>query len=183
MSCRRAVLILGSALALTVCVAVPILAQEPEAPDTAAAPQAAPPANAADTLQSVADAAIPVRPRPVSPMGAFFRSLLIPGWGQVAVQQPERGAFYFAVQAGTLWMLTATQGRLNAAERVGDEALIAARQEQKEDWLVFAVFWALLSGVDGWVSAHMWDFEGAVVPPPDGSPGVAVQYSVPVGGP
>lgn len=120
---------------------------------------------------------------PVSPMGAFFRSLVLPGWGQAKVGQPVRGAFYFTMEAASLWMLYKTQSKLSAAERAGDEELAAARKDQKEDWIVMAVFWALFAGVDAWVSAHLWDFEGAVVPPPDGSPGVAVQYSVPVGGP
>jgi len=120
---------------------------------------------------------------PVSPMGAFFRSLVLPGWGQASVGRPVRGAFYFTMEAGSLWMLFKTQSKLNAAERLGDEDLISSRKNQKEDWIVLAVFWALFSGVDAWVSANMWDFQGAVVPPPDGSPGVAVQYSVPVGGP
>ncbi len=118
---------------------------------------------------------------PVSPMGAFVRSLVIPGWGQAAVEQPVRGAFYFTMEAGSLWMLLKTQSKLDAARRAGNEALIEKRENQKEDWIVLAVFWALFSGVDAWVSAHLWDFEGAVVPPPDGSPGVAVQYTVPVG--
>lgn len=118
-----------------------------------------------------------------TPMGAFLRSLVLPGWGQAAVDQPVRGAFYFTMEAASLWMLFKTQAKADAARRAGDEELAAARQEQKEDWMVMAVFWALFSGVDAWVSTHLWGFEGAVVPPPDGSPGVAVQYSVPVGGP
>jgi hypothetical protein len=120
---------------------------------------------------------------PVSPMGAFLRSLVLPGWGQAAVNQPVRGAFYFTMEAASLWMLYKTQSKLAAAERAGDEELAAARKDQKEDWIVMAVFWALFAGVDAWVSTHLWGFEGAVVPPPDGSPGVALQYSVPVGGP
>jgi hypothetical protein len=120
---------------------------------------------------------------PVSPMGAFLRSLVLPGWGQASVGRPVRGAFYFTMEAGSLWMLLKTQAKLSAAERIGDEELAASRKDQKEDWIVMAVFWALFSGVDAWVSANMWDFQGAVVPPPDGSPGVAVQYTVPVGGP
>ena len=119
----------------------------------------------------------------VSPMGAFLRSLVLPGWGQAAVDQPVRGAFYFTMEAASLWMLFKTQAKADAARRAGDEELAASRKDQKEDWIVMAVFWALFSGVDAWVSTHLWGFEGAVVPPPDGSPGVAVQYSVPVGGP
>ena len=117
---------------------------------------------------------------PVSAMGAFWRSLVLPGWGQAKVGQPGRGAFYFTMEAASLWMLFKTSQKKAAAERAGDEDLAAARQDQKEDWIVLAVFWALFSAVDAWVSAHMWDFESAVIPPPDGSPGAAIQYSVPV---
>lgn len=120
---------------------------------------------------------------PVTPMGAFFRSLILPGWGQAAVDQPVRGAFYFTMEATSLWMLFKTQAKLDAARRAGDDDLASARQDQKEDWMVMAVFWALFAGVDAWVSTHLWGFEGVVIPPPDGSPGVAVQYSVPVGSP
>ena len=120
---------------------------------------------------------------PVSPMGAFFRSLVLPGWGQVAADQPGRGAFYFAMEAGSLWMLFKTNAKLNAAKRSypRNDDLIAAREAQFEDWAALAVFWALFSGVDAWVSAQLWDFKGEVVPPPDGSPGAAFQYSIPVG--
>jgi hypothetical protein len=131
-------------------------------------------------VQPASEAAVQGEGSPVGPMGAFFRSLILPGWGQAAVDQPARGAFYFTMEAGSLWMLAKTQAKLDAAKRAGDEELAASRQEQKEDWIVLAVFWALFAGVDAWVSAHLWDFEGAVVPPPDGSPGVAVQYSIPV---
>ena len=175
--------------ALTSCAS--LRAQEPVSPDsvpTAAAldvadsvpqvPDSIPPA-VAEMPVAAGDSGGP----PVTPMGAFFRSLILPGWGQAAVDQPVRGAFYFTMEATSLWMLFKTQAKLDAARRAGDEELAAARQDQKEDWIVMAVFWALFAGIDAWVSTHLWDFEGAVVPPPDGSPGVAVQYSVPIGGP
>jgi len=120
---------------------------------------------------------------PVSPMGALLRSMVVPGWGQAVVDQPVRGAFYFTMEAASLWMLFRTQAALDAAKRAGNEDLASARQDQKEDWIVMAVFWSLFAGVDAWVSTHLWGFEGAVVPPPGGSPGIAVQYSVPLGGP
>ena len=120
---------------------------------------------------------------PVSPMGAFFRSLVLPGWGQVSVDQPGRGAFYFAMEAGSLWMLLKTNSKLKAARGADplDQDLVSSREEQFEDWATLAVFWALFAGVDAWVSAQLWDFAGEVVPPPDGSPGAAFRYSVPVG--
>jgi hypothetical protein len=109
-------------------------------------------------------------------MSAFFRSVLIPGWGQLAADQPVRGAFYFAMQTATVYMVFRTQNRIDDAE---GEELKESRREQREDWLVLAGFWALASGVDAWVSAHMWGFEGEVVLPPDGSAGIALRMSVP----
>lgn len=42
---------------------------------------------------------------PVSPGGAFLRSLVVPGWGHLASESPTRGAFYIAAQSGTIWMI------------------------------------------------------------------------------
>lgn len=172
--------------ALTLALLIPgsaIRAQEPVEGDTVAV---GPVSTAMDSVARVPTGervAVDSTGLPVSPMGAFFRSLILPGWGQASVDQPVRGAFYFTMEAASLWMLFKAESKLRAAERAGDEDLAAARKEQKEDWIVMAVFWALFSGVDAWVSTHMWDFEGVVVPPPDGSRGVAVQVSIPVGGP
>lgn len=114
-----------------------------------------------------------------APMSAFFRSVLIPGWGQLAADQPVRAAFYFVAQSATVFMVIRTQKRIDDAT---SEGLKESRRDQREDWLVLAGFWALASGIDAWVSAHMWGFEGEVVPPPDGSAGLAVRYRLPVGG-
>jgi len=111
-----------------------------------------------------------------APMSAFLRSVLIPGWGQLAADKPVRGAFYFAMQTATVYMVIRTQNRIDDAE---GEALKESRREQREDWLVLAGFWALASGVDAWVSAQMWGFEGEVVPPPDGSAGLALRVTLP----
>ncbi len=160
-----------------------IRAQEPVEGDTAAVGPVVTVVDSAARVPAGEGVVVDSAGLPVSPMGAFFRSLILPGWGQASVDQPVRGAFYFTMEAASLWMLFKAESKLRAAERAGDEDLAAARKEQKEDWIVMAVFWALFSGVDAWVSTHMWDFEGVVVPPPDGSPGVALQYSIPVGGP
>ena len=188
----------GAAVALAAALLVPgsgLRAQEPEAatPDSSLVGERQAPVSTRflpDSSQSLAlerdigkaggGVGLTQRP-PVSPRGAFFRSLVLPGWGQASVDQPVRGAFYFAMEAGSLWMLFKTQAKLDAARRARNEDLADLRSDQKEDWIVVAVFVALFSGVDAWVSAHLWDFEGAVVPPPDGSPGVAVRYSMPVG--
>ncbi|MFB6240983.1 MAG: hypothetical protein ABEJ46_05425, partial [Gemmatimonadota bacterium] len=99
---------------------------------------------------------------PVTPLGAFARSLVLPGWGQVAVDRPGRGAFFFGMEAMSVFMVVKTQAKLDAARAGGDTALIRARTQQREDWIALSVFWALFSGVDAWVSTQFCDYEGAI---------------------
>lgn len=66
--------------------------------------------------QTPADTVAP----PVSPGGAFLRSLLVPGWGQAATGSHTRAGFYFATSAATGWMLVKTARFLDAAERRRD---------------------------------------------------------------
>ena len=166
---RRTVALFG----LFACLAVPASAvgQEPEAAaDSEVSPVLVePPMTESDTTR-----------RGPAPMGAFFRSLVLPGWGQLATDRPGRAVFYATLEAATVYMIFQAQGRLNDAEEAGDEILIEERRNQREDWIALAVFWSLASAVDAWVGAHMYGFE--VVPPPDGSAGLAVRYQVPVRG-
>ena len=96
---------------------------------------------------------------PISAGGAFFRSVAIPGWAQADLGAPERGAFYFLMEAASLWMVIRTQRRLNHAERTSPgSSLVESRRQQREDWIALAVFWSLFSGADGWVSVQLYGF-------------------------
>jgi len=66
---------------------------------------------------------------PVSPAGAFLRSALIPGWGHAKVGVYGRGAFYFAAEAGSAFMLLKSHSRLNLARdrRALWESVMTAR--------------------------------------------------------
>ncbi len=55
-------------------------------------------------------------PPPFSPKGVFLRSLVLPGWGHAVLGTPLRGAFYFAADAATLFMLWKTDSRLRRAQ-------------------------------------------------------------------
>ncbi len=112
----------------------------------------------------------------VSPAGAMLRSVIIPGWGQVAARQPARGAIYFTVWSAGLYMIVKTNSEASSADRGGDEELADSKKGAREDWIVFTGLWALFSGVDAWVSAQFAGFEGEVRPPSDGSPGVEFSY-------
>ncbi len=67
--------------------------------------------------------------RPFTPRGAFLRSVLVPGWGHAVVGAPGRGAFYFAVDAATAFMLWKSDTGLARVRnrRVALEEVLTAR--------------------------------------------------------
>jgi hypothetical protein len=56
--------------------------------------------------------------RPVSPGGAFLRSILVPGWGQASVGAYNRAGFYFGVDAASAWMFFKTRRTLDSARKI-----------------------------------------------------------------
>ena len=134
-------------------------------------------------------------PPRISPRGAFVRSLVLPGWGQSELGAPGRGAVYFFLEAGSLWMwYTADQKLDEARERqailrdLGQLApdartpLVRDRENQREDWITLSIFWLFFSGADAFVAAHLQDFDVHVnaVPRPTGG-GTELRATVPVG--
>jgi hypothetical protein len=95
--------------------------------------------------------------RPVSPMGAFFRSLLIPGWGQAKLGRKLTGGMFIAWEGVTLGMTLKTSHELNYLRRTGS-GRVDTKEQEREDWIVLMVFNHLLSGLEAYVSAHLWDF-------------------------
>ncbi len=119
---------------------------------------------------------------PLSPGGAFLRSLVLPGWAQAELGSESRGALYFLAEGFSLFMVARTQIRLDAAERTSPEGsgLIEARKQQREDWIALAVFTAFFAAADGWVSVHLYGFdERAGVAPED----IAIElgWKIPLG--
>lgn len=152
-------------------------------PPVPAVPRAAP---------AVADAAARDTTDAISPKSAFFRSLVLPGWGQSKLGAPVRGGVYFALEAGSLWNLYRADRKLSEARRrqrffeetgrSGEgNALVRERRNEREDWITLSVFFLFFSGADAFVAAHLRDFDGEVgaLPTPDG--GVRLQTSIPVG--
>lgn len=115
---------------------------------------------------------------PLTPGGAFLRSLVVPGWAQTELGSPARGAFYFLVEAFSVFMIARSQIRLNHTERSdpGNEVLLDARQQQREDWVAIAVFTAFFSAADGFVSVHLWGFDERTGITPEG--GVTAEVAV-----
>ena len=119
-------------------VAAPVAAQ---VPDTA---QGIPPSTA-DSL------------RRIKPISAFWRSLLIPGWGQAVTHRWVTGAAFVVWEGTCIMMMKKAQGELDHIRAVGATHATGKRQE-KEDWLTLLVFNHLFSGAEAFVSAHLQDF-------------------------
>jgi hypothetical protein len=131
----------------------------------------------------------------ISPRTAFLRSLVIPGWGQSSIGAPGRGAVYFALESGSLWMVYKSSQKLQEARRLESvrhadgslpleqtSGLVRARRNEREDWITLSVFWFFFSGADAYVSAHLRDFDTHVeVQPAPQGPGAQLKLSVPVG--
>jgi hypothetical protein len=84
------------------------------------------PAQAPAPRPPVAD---PAMERPVTPAGAFGRSLLVPGWGHVATGSPTRGAFYVTAQSATAWMIWKSASQRRVAQRFRRTELRAVEEE------------------------------------------------------
>jgi hypothetical protein len=108
-------------------------------------PAVAPP----DTLQR----------RYISPLNAFWRSFLIPGWGQARLNRKLTGGIFVAWEGVTLGMSLKTRRELRYLRRNGSARAEGKRQEH-EDWLVLLAFNHLFAGLEAYVSAHLADFPG-----------------------
>jgi hypothetical protein len=62
--------------------------------------------------------------------------------------------------------------------------LVRAREQQREDWIAWSIFWILASGIDGYVTAHLADFPADIDVRPgergQGSVSVGVDFALPV---
>ena len=143
-----------------------------DSPDSAYAP---------DNVVYDSAAAAAVSRSPVSPMGGFWRSLLIPGWGQAKLNRKLTGALFITWEGVTLGMSVKTSHELRYLQRTNSSSVAAKRQE-KQDWLVLLAFNHLFAGIEAFVSAHLWDFpedlEVSAVPLPEGGFGASVRLPV-----
>jgi hypothetical protein len=114
----------------------------------APSPRRAPAPSLADTTR-----------QPISPLNAFWRSLLVPGWGQARLNRKLTGGLFLAWEGVTLGMTVKTRRELNRLRRTNSERGDSKRQEH-EDWVVLLAFNHLFAGLEAYVSAHLADFPG-----------------------
>lgn len=173
---------------------------------------------------TVVDAAADSVRAPMSPRGAFIRSLVIPGWGQVAFDAHVRASIYFTGWVGNWYMNIRNYRRLgdvrdeyeirreeirdslvaelpdslqdegvdefeldqavrqDTASGGGNELrkLVRAREQQREDWIAWSIFWLLASGIDAYVTAHLSDFPAAIEVRPNRDRSVSIRLEVPL---
>jgi hypothetical protein len=113
---------------------------------------------------SVADLGAQARPdtlqrQYISPMNAFWRSFLLPGWGQARLNRKLTAGLFLAWEGVTLGMSLKTRRELEYLRRTGSARGDSKRQEH-EDWVVLLGFNHLLAGLEAYVSAHLADFPG-----------------------
>lgn len=94
---------------------------------------------------------------PVSPLGALWRSFLIPGWGQAKLDRKLTGGLFVAWEGVTLGMALKTSHELGYLRRT-NSGRADIKKAERQDWIVLLAFNHLLSGLEAYVSAHLWDF-------------------------
>ena len=112
-------------------------------------------------------------------MGAFWRSFLVPGWGQAKLNRRLSGGLFIAVEGLAIAMIIKSSHQLDYLQRT-NSSLADSKEQQLEDWVTILVFNHLMSGLEAFVSAHLWDF------PDDlevrGVPGgYGAQLTIPIG--
>jgi hypothetical protein len=93
----------------------------------------------------------------IRPMGAFLRSLLVPGWGQAATGRRVTGALFATWEGVAAMMTLKAQSEMHYLNETGS-SLVVAKRQQVQDWTVLWVFNHLFSGAEAFVSAHLQDF-------------------------
>src|SRR5882672_11185660 len=93
----------------------------------------------------------------IRPMGAFLRSLLVPGWGQAATGRRVTGALFATWEGVAAMMTLKAQSEMHYLKETGS-SLVVSKRQQVQDWTVLWVFNHLFSGAEAFVSAHLQDF-------------------------
>ncbi len=106
-----------------------------------------------------AQAVIEPPPSRPSPMGYFFRSFLVPGWGQAALDRKLTGGLFIAFEGLALGMALKAHHEIDYLERTESGRLEDKRRE-RQDWLVLMAANHLFSGMEAFVSANLFDFPG-----------------------
>ena len=93
----------------------------------------------------------------IKPIGALWRSLLIPGWGQARSGRHFTGAAFVAWEGVAVMMTVRAVQEKHYMDETHSLNLPAKRQ-QIQDWVVILGFNHLFAAAEAFVSAHLLDF-------------------------
>lgn len=170
----RVLLAVGLALAAT-----EARAQQPPArPDSAARRDTtAGRPTPADSLAVEPERGDSVRPvSPITPGGAFLRSLVLPGWGQARLGRNVTGGLFLLFEGMAGAMVWKSQWQLEWARTRGK--FVDSHRQEREDWIVLLAFNHLMAAAEAYVSALLYDYPAALKARrlPDGSTGIGVSF-------
>jgi hypothetical protein len=92
-----------------------------------------------------------------SPMNAFLRSFLLPGWGQAKLGRKLTAGILVAWEGTTLGMSLKTRHELAYLRRT-NSARADDKRKEHEDWIVLLAFNHVFAGLEAYVSGHLSDF-------------------------
>lgn len=121
----------------------------------------------------------PAARRP-APLVYFFRSLLVPGWGQASLDRKLTGGLFIAFEGVALGMALKAHHEIGYLERTGSERLEEKRKE-RQDWFVLMGANHLFAGLEAFVAANLYDFPGDLRASvlPDGRTGLGLRFAMP----
>jgi hypothetical protein len=132
---------------------------------------------AADTAPAAPADTVKVHSKPAA---ALWRSLLVPGWGQVRLGRKLTAGFFVLTEGITLGMALKANSDLRYLRRIGaDSAAINAKSQTREDWLVLLAVNHLLAGLEAYIAANLTDFP-AELKLDHGGGGFGASVTVPV---
>jgi hypothetical protein len=107
------------------------------------------------TVRAVADTA----GRRSKPAAALWRSLVLPGWGQIRLGRKLTAGVFVLAEGLTLGMALKANSELQYLRRTGaDSASVNAKSQTREDWLVLMGVNHLLAGLEAYIAANLTDF-------------------------
>ena len=90
-------------------------------------------------------------------MNAFWRSFLVPGWGQAKLGRKLTAGIFVAWEGVTLGMSLKTRHELAYLRRT-NSLRADDKAGEHQDWIVLLAFNHLFAGLEAYVSGHLTDF-------------------------
>jgi len=111
----------------------------------------------------------------------MLRSFLLPGWGQAVYGRKVTAGFMMGLEGLSLGMIVKVSGELDQTRAAGG-ASAEAKLQEREDWITIMVFNHLMSGLEAYVAAHLYDFPGDLELQALPQGGMRVGVTLPLGG-